>query len=121
MLAGLVEEALPEYNISTGEIDYFRRRDQLFHDNLPFIWKAYEDLGYVTMYQEDDPLIAIFNYYKDGFRHWPAGLYNRAFNLKYYDIRSGPDKCHYQQPTIDVWMKQVYSIFLYFPNCLTLI
>lgn len=107
MLTGLVETALPEYSLPDGEIDFFRQRDKRFHDHLPFIWKAYEDLGYVSMYQEDEPRISIFNYVKDGFRHWAAGLYNRAFSLQYYQKRSGPDKCHFGQPTFDAWFNQV--------------
>ena len=106
MLSGLVDDALSEYDIP-GEIDFFRSLDARFHDLLPFIWKRFEELGYVTMYQEDDPTIAIFNYVKDGFRYWPAGLYNRAFNLQYYSTRSGPDKCHFAKPSYATWLQQI--------------
>lgn len=106
LLAGMVEETVKEFNIP-GEISFFRNFDQKYHDLLPFIWKEFEKLGYVTMYQEDDPNISIFNYYKDGFRYSPTGLYNRAFNLQYYKIRSGPDKCHFKKPSYLTWMNQI--------------
>ena len=78
MLSGIIEENLNEINF-TSEIDFYRRFDSTFHDHLPFIWNEYENLGYVTMYQEDDPSIAIFNYYKKGFRYSPTTFYQRPF------------------------------------------
>lgn len=112
LLAGIIEEPMSEYDILNGEIEFYRRLDSTsFHDLLPFIWKRFEELGYVTMYQEDDPYIAIFNFIKDGFRYWPAGLYNRAFNLQYYATRSGPDKCHHAKPSYATWLQQI-ELFL---------
>ena len=105
LLAGMVEETIPELKIK-GEIDFFRNIDK-HHDILPFIWKEFEDLGYITMYQEDDPKISIFNYLKDGFKYHPTGLYNRAYNLQYYKIRSGPDKCHHTKPSYLTWLNQI--------------
>lgn len=66
MLSGILEEDVDERLKS--EIDWYRDWDSTFHDHLPFIWYEYEKLGYVTHFQEDDPSIAIFNYYKNGFR-----------------------------------------------------
>jgi len=106
MFTGIVEETNPDLNVSS-EIEYYRQLDSTYHDHLPFIWKEYEKIGYVTMYQEDDPSIAIFNYLKKGYRYWPTSLYERGNWLKYYAIRSGPDKCHFKQPTYLTWLKQI--------------
>ena len=112
MLCGLIEENMNEINY-TSEIDFYRRMDSTFHDHLPFIWNDFEKMGYVTMYQEDDPSIAIFNYYKKGFRYWPTTLYDRSFWTKYYEVRSGPGKCHYKKPTYLTWMDQIESFLKY--------
>ena len=106
LFSGIIEENLNELNFS-GEIGYYRSLDTTYHDHLPFIWKEYEKLGFVTMYQEDDPSISIFNYLKKGFRYWPTTLYARGYWLKYYKIRSGPDKCHYKQPTYLTWLNKI--------------
>jgi len=106
MLTGLIEEGNEELNL-TREMDFFRQMDSTYHDHLPFIWQEYEKQNYVTMYQEDQPNIAIFNYYKNGFRYWPTSMYGRPFWSKYYAIRSGPDKCHYTQPSYFTWLSQI--------------
>ena len=109
MMSGIVDYDINEYNVS-GEIQYYRKFDQTsYHDHLPFIWNEYEKLGYVTHYQEDKPPIAIFNYLKNGFRYWPTSLYGRGFWVKYYQIRNGPDKCHYKKPTYVTWFNQIKS------------
>ncbi|CAF0827923.1 unnamed protein product [Brachionus calyciflorus] len=101
MLSGIVEEDLSDS--LKGEIEKYRQIDSTYHDHLPFIWNDYENSGYVTMFQEDDPEIAIFNYLKKGFRYWPTGMYGRPFWTKYYETRSGPDKCHFNYPTYMTW------------------
>lgn len=73
-------------------------------------------MGYVTMYQEDDPSIAIFNYYKKGFRLQPTSFYGRPFWTKYYDIRSGPEKCHYKKPTFQLWIEQIENFIKQMSN-----
>lgn len=105
MLTGIVEEGIND-DID-GEIKLYRKFDSTFHDHLPYIWNEYEKLGYLTMFQEDKPSIAIFNYYKKGFRYWPTCLYGRGFWLKYYETRSGPDKCHFNEPTYITWLSQI--------------
>ena len=95
-----------EFNM-TSETDYVVNLDSQFHDHLPLIWKEYEKLGYVTMYQEDDPKIGIFHYYRKGFRYFPTTMYGRGYWLKYYEKRSGPDKCHYKQPTYQTWLNRI--------------
>jgi hypothetical protein len=68
MLTGIIDEINLDFNIKNSEIDYYRQIDGTFHDHLPFIWKEYQKLNYITMFQEDEPSLAIFNYLKDGFR-----------------------------------------------------
>jgi len=91
----------------TSETHYALDLDSKFHDNFPFIWKEFQKLGYVTMLQEDDPAITCFNYNKPGFRYFPTTLYGRAYWLKYYEKRSGPDKCNYKQPTYQTWLNRI--------------
>ncbi|XP_046394681.1 uncharacterized protein LOC124162246 isoform X2 [Ischnura elegans] len=48
-------------------------------DKCPFIWRNFSEKGYVTMFGEDEPSIAIFNYHKLGFREQPTDHYLRPF------------------------------------------
>ena len=59
------------------------------------------------MYQEDAPDITLFNSNKKGFRYWPTSFYTYPFWKKYYEIRSGPHKCHYNKPTYMTWLEQI--------------
>ena len=112
LLTGMAEEKNYELNI-TSEIDYYRELDSTYHDHIPFIWKEYEKNGYLTMYQEDYPLISIFNYYKKGFRYLPTSLYDRGYWLKYYQLRSGPDKCHLEKPTYKTWLEKIDQFIIH--------
>lgn len=53
----------------------------MFFDELDFIWKNYSRRGYRTLFSEDAPHIATFNYLKKGFRDPPADYYFRPFAL----------------------------------------
>ncbi|XP_013392406.1 uncharacterized protein LOC106160369 [Lingula anatina] len=50
-------------------------------DKYPFAWKNYSSAGYRTLYAEDAPEIAIFNYHKLGFHEPPADAYLRPLSL----------------------------------------
>ena len=63
------------------------------------------------MYQEDAPSITLFNSKKKGFRYWPTTFYTYPFWKKYYEIRSGPNKCHNKIPTYITWLDQI-KIFI---------
>ncbi|XP_064475823.1 uncharacterized protein LOC135389720 [Ornithodoros turicata] len=52
-------------------------------DWYPFVWKAYKDAGYVTMYAEDNPEISTFNYLKIGFHRPPTDYYPRTLLLPF--------------------------------------
>ena len=50
-------------------------------DDWPFIFKNFTQKGYVTMFSEDEPLYAAFNYRLHGFRRQPTDHYARPFWL----------------------------------------
>lgn len=50
-------------------------------DNYSFIWKNFSDRGYRTLYAEDAPKIAIFDFLKAGFHKSPADYFNRHFSI----------------------------------------
>ena len=50
-------------------------------DEYGFLWKNFSSLGYRTLYTEDAPHIAIFNYGKEGFHTPPADYYSRPYSL----------------------------------------
>lgn len=53
----------------------------MFFDSVDFVWKNYSAKGYRTLFAEDAPHIATFNYLKKGFRDPPADYYFRPFAL----------------------------------------
>ncbi|XP_064541698.1 uncharacterized protein LOC135430824 [Drosophila montana] len=48
-------------------------------ERCTFIWKLYQDLGYVTAFGEDDTPINTFNYLIKGFRQPPVDYYLRPY------------------------------------------
>jgi hypothetical protein len=50
-------------------------------DNCPFMWKYFQENGYVTGYAEDAANINTFNYNKKGFVKPPTDHYFRPFAL----------------------------------------
>ncbi|XP_076316111.1 uncharacterized protein LOC143228710 [Tachypleus tridentatus] len=68
----------------TGQfIDYYwnETRKKMFFDGLDFVWKEYSRRGFRTMFAEDAPNIATFNYLKKGFLEPPTDYYYRPFAL----------------------------------------
>ncbi|XP_013774311.1 uncharacterized protein LOC106459260 [Limulus polyphemus] len=53
----------------------------MFFDHLNFIWKEYSTRGYRTLFAEDMPKYALFNYNRRGFLHPPTDYYYRPFSL----------------------------------------
>ncbi|XP_013792526.1 uncharacterized protein LOC106476410 [Limulus polyphemus] len=64
-------------------IDYYwnETRKKMFFDHLDFVWKDYAKSGFRTMFAEDAPNIATFNYLKKGFLEPPTDYYYRPFAL----------------------------------------
>ena len=73
MLTGLF---LHQLNIT----DVSKRQNVIF-DDVPFIWKEFKSMGYKTLFAEDHPEIATFNYNYGGFDHIPTDYYLRPFML----------------------------------------
>lgn len=53
----------------------------MFFDDVEFSWKFFSDIGYRTLWVEDAPNIATFNYYRSGFKKPPTDYYFRPFAL----------------------------------------
>ena len=94
---GIATTDLNEYGFRS-ELNLYKKYDSDYQDSIPFIWNDFEDMGYLTMYQEDSPSISTFNLGK-GFRFYPTHLYGRGYWTKYYKIRTGPKQCHYKYHT----------------------
>ncbi|XP_074650552.1 uncharacterized protein LOC141905547 [Tubulanus polymorphus] len=54
-------------------------------DDYNFIWKNFSSHGYCTLFAEDAPKIAIFNYNKEGFYQQPTDYYLRPMSLAMED------------------------------------
>lgn len=65
-------------------------------DKCYFMWNRFAERGYRTLYAEDTPHIASFNYVKKGFFHQPTDYYFRHFILAYEDSlgRDRPLNCY---------------------------
>ncbi|XP_037086787.1 uncharacterized protein LOC119107448 [Pollicipes pollicipes] len=73
-------------------------------DDLPFIWKEFSKLGYTTMFNEDLPEIATFNYKKQGFHNTPTDYYLRPLYRAIEDssyVKSRQTLCIKKRPQID--------------------
>ena len=100
LLTGLLLEPV-------SEMDYFRHIDSTYHDYLPFIWREFERLGYVTTYNEDMAQLGIFSLVKKGFRYMPTHFYGQPFWMKYFLIKTGPHLCHNRIPTYVTSLNQI--------------
>lgn len=67
------------------ELPWDERFSEIPFDNFTFVWNRLSKLGYRTLYAEDAPQIAIFNYNKAGFHKPPADYYLRPFSLALED------------------------------------
>ena len=68
LLSGVIQEAIPDLGLNS-EVKFFQKFNSTFHDMFPLIWKEYEQIGYLTMYNEDFPFLSTFNMLKDGFKY----------------------------------------------------
>ena len=63
-----IDKAANEYNI-TQELSFYRKIDSSFYDNLPYIWNEFENIGYLTQFNEEKARMGMFNWNKrKGFR-----------------------------------------------------
>ena len=63
------------------ELGFNETTHNQFFDKYPLVWKNFSFNGYRTMFAEDAPHIAMFNYLKKGFHHEPVNYYLRPFSL----------------------------------------
>ncbi|XP_061195420.1 uncharacterized protein LOC133203670 [Saccostrea echinata] len=63
------------------EVPWNESMSKIPFDKYDFIWKQFASKGYRTLYAEDAPEIAIFDYLKSGFHRSPADYFNRHFSL----------------------------------------
>ena len=75
MFAGKFVEELP-WNESISSVPF---------DRYNFLWKNFSARGYRTLFAEDAPRVAIFNYAKEGFHQAPMDYYLRPFSLAMED------------------------------------
>ena len=54
-------------------------------DGYPWVWKKFQELGYMTQYIEDRPEINTFNFECKGFKEQPVHHYMRPFFLKMFE------------------------------------
>lgn len=73
ILTGFTELELPETRK--------RMKDSKFVNVYPLIWKDYEEMGYVTAFNEDVPSVGTFSYRLNGFDEQPTDHYMRTYYL----------------------------------------
>lgn len=71
ILTGFTELELPETRK--------RKFSSTYVNSYPMIWKEYENAGYVTAFNEDQPNIGTFSYRLNGFDKQPTDHYMRTY------------------------------------------
>ncbi|XP_069689080.1 uncharacterized protein [Periplaneta americana] len=92
-------------------------------DNCTFIWKEFSQLGYVTVYAEDEPTSSTFNYHKTGFVEPPTDYYLRPFLLAAQNRMSVKKRdymaiCLGPTPTSEYLLRYVTDIVSVFKSAL---
>lgn len=111
MLTGIAEEDQPE-----------ARRSMVGSkpvDDWNWIFKDYKKHGYATLYTEDDPELATFNFRLEGFSSTPTDHYARNFWLALQEYNSNNDQssfCVGQQAIHNLTMRYIESFMDAYPN-----
>lgn len=108
LLTGAMMDDNIELNL-TSDYTILNGYDPKFHDLYPFVWKKFEKLGYLTMFNEDSVWLGLFNYVKKGFRYYPTSSHNTPFWYKYDRTMNGPHICYNGEPTFKTSIDQVKS------------
>uniref|UniRef100_T1IUT3 DUF229 domain-containing protein n=1 Tax=Strigamia maritima TaxID=126957 RepID=T1IUT3_STRMM len=108
ILTGKTELELPETRKRMGS--------KAQHVNVyPFVWKDFQDHGYVTGYAEDCPGIGTFTYRLMGFNEQPTDHYMRTFYLSAIEEYSQHlEYCLRATPRHKVmmnWMKEFFTMY----------
>jgi hypothetical protein len=73
-----------------------------YFDELPTVWKNFSNNGYMTLYNEDEPVWNTFNYVFKGFKKQPTDYYGRPFWLAMDEyilkLNSDNTKCYAHVP-----------------------
>lgn len=85
LLTGIEEKRQPEARRRKGSSQPV--------DNWRWIFKDYKEKGYATMFSEDSPELASFNYRLSGFQDPPTDHYARPFWLEANNIMRGSGFC----------------------------
>nr|KAI8749643.1 CAunnamed protein product [Biomphalaria glabrata] len=104
ILTGKHEQELPE-----------ARRSMNFSnpvDDFPWIWKDFQNNGYVTSWADAEVSIAPFNYRLLGFEHSPTDYFMRPFFLAVDPTYKKYSRyCHGSEPKHMIWLKWVQDLF----------
>jgi hypothetical protein len=72
-----------------------------YFDDIPIVWDSFRANGYATMYNEDSPSLAVFNFQASGFKNQPTDYYVRPFWLAMNSIKhfeSEDSRCYGNTP-----------------------
>ncbi len=84
LFSGVISEQNQDLNV-THEFDQYMKLDDTYFDTIPFVWKDYERLGYLSWLSEDYAYLGMFQYLRKGFRFKPSSAYLLPFWMKYED------------------------------------
>jgi hypothetical protein len=105
MLAGIKETELDSY---------YYKLDSTYHDQMPFIWKLYEQhLDYLTLYNEEWSYYGCFNYLKQGFRSQPTHYYAHPYWFQYDKLMSRNNNsklCLNNEPTYSKSLNKIKQL-----------
>ena len=83
-------------------------------DNWRWIFRDYKEKGYATMFSEDSPYLASFNYRLHGFKDPPTDHYARPFWIETDKLVKG--HCINNRASHDVSLKYLLSFFRRYKN-----
>ena len=102
LFSGVKIEKFLELGINETDIDYYMKKDSTYHDQIPFVWRSFEKIDYLTLYNEEWSHYGCFNYLKNGFRYYPAHYYAHPYWFKYDTLVKRHNKsklCLNNEPT----------------------
>ncbi|KAK3094709.1 hypothetical protein FSP39_005304 [Pinctada imbricata] len=98
------------------EVPWNEKMNKTPFDNYNFIWKQFGSRGYRTLYAEDAPSIAIFDYLKAGFHKPPTDYFNRHFSVAMTADRKSWYNSHHclvNKMETEIMLDYVINLYLY--------
>lgn len=91
--------------------DFYKKKSWVdYWDSVPFIWKEFGDINYLTSYMEDIPSAGTFNYGgQKGFLKPPTDFYPRPFFKLHEEKRFGTSDPRQVQANMLVKKKIIHS------------